>query len=384
LRDFIESEFDNAGITMLNNPCTKHCFNRAICGQAYDFDRPLEPQRDLNYGDDLWEKELCAKNYLLRRMLLAEMDGDLLAVLMMGAVQRFLESSVELREREVEECITHTPKYDDSSVRRTTKSPFISRGYRSKSVDSLANHGRTTPETSKKSFIKAYSFSSRKRFSRSSRVGVGADTNSLDESQRSSASNSMMSVSSNCSGATQSRTSDPSIPRVVEELAKCAMRGTHKHVLSSKSWLRLLILSLEPAPVAVYIVSASKVAQTRINYPIVFANKTFERISQYRRREVLGRHYSILHGEATNPAKVKLVDDAYRHGKEASVCYTNYTKHGRAFENMLSVKPLFDQQGRHRYSVCVVYNASNPGSSLSRFFLGREVIRYCPSKIVEY
>ena len=66
----------------------------------------------------------------------------------------------------------------------------------------------------------------------------------------------------------------------------------------------------------------------------------------YRAEELVGRNCRILQGAKTDPAKVAVIREAIRAGRECSVELLSYRKDGTPFWNALFINPLRDAQGR--------------------------------------
>lgn len=76
------------------------------------------------------------------------------------------------------------------------------------------------------------------------------------------------------------------------------------------------------------------------DYPIVFVNPSFERITGYAREEVVGRNCRFLQGEDRTQADRATVRDALVHGTPCECVLKNYRKTGEPFWNKLYLFPL--------------------------------------------
>lgn len=79
--------------------------------------------------------------------------------------------------------------------------------------------------------------------------------------------------------------------------------------------------------------------------PIIFANRTFCRITGYRENEVLGRNCRFLQADDRDQPGRKVLADAIARGEPTACRLRNYTKDGRLFWNDLSLSPLKNEQG---------------------------------------
>lgn len=81
------------------------------------------------------------------------------------------------------------------------------------------------------------------------------------------------------------------------------------------------------------------------DYPIIYCNPAFERITGYCAREILGRNCRFLQGPDTDRATVANIRNALIEGLECQVIIKNYRKDGTPFWNKLSLSPVRDDQG---------------------------------------
>ena len=79
--------------------------------------------------------------------------------------------------------------------------------------------------------------------------------------------------------------------------------------------------------------------------PVIYCNPAFERITGYRREEVLGRNCRFLQGGESGQAALITLRQALSSGRPCHVVLRNYRKDGSAFWNELSIAPVMDAQG---------------------------------------
>src|SRR5918994_1560958 len=88
--------------------------------------------------------------------------------------------------------------------------------------------------------------------------------------------------------------------------------------------------------------------------PIVYANRTFERITGYGIEEVIGKNCRFLQGEDRDQPALEELRAAVREGRECQVLLRNYKKDGTFFWNELSISPVHDEEGNLANFVGVV------------------------------
>jgi diguanylate cyclase (GGDEF)-like protein/PAS domain S-box-containing protein len=80
--------------------------------------------------------------------------------------------------------------------------------------------------------------------------------------------------------------------------------------------------------------------------PIIYVNPAFEVMTGYSSAEVLGRNCRLLQGPGTDPASVRALGEAVRHGLEHRAVLRNHRKDGSAWWNELHLSPVRDEQWR--------------------------------------
>lgn len=79
--------------------------------------------------------------------------------------------------------------------------------------------------------------------------------------------------------------------------------------------------------------------------PIVYASRSFEHLTGYRRDEIIGRNCRFLQGPDTAPEVVARIRAALKSGAGFKGEILNYRKSGEPFWNLLKITPLRDASG---------------------------------------
>jgi PAS domain S-box-containing protein len=74
--------------------------------------------------------------------------------------------------------------------------------------------------------------------------------------------------------------------------------------------------------------------------PIVFCNEAFQKLSGYRREEIIGRNCRFLQGPDTDPETVARIRAAVAAGEDIATDILNYRKDGSTFWNALYLSPV--------------------------------------------
>lgn len=108
--------------------------------------------------------------------------------------------------------------------------------------------------------------------------------------------------------------------------------------------LELKTRAMDEAPVGITIFDPSE-----SDYPIVYANEGFERLTGYEEPELLGENFRLLQGPETDASAVEELREAVEKGEPASVDLLNYRKDGSPFWNRIDVAPVQDEDGRYTH-----------------------------------
>lgn len=104
--------------------------------------------------------------------------------------------------------------------------------------------------------------------------------------------------------------------------------------------LRLKERAMDEAPVGITIADPD-----RPDYPIIYANAAFERITGYAVADVLGRNCRFLQNDNSDEAAIAEMREAVREETFVSVELINERKDGEEFWNRVTIAPLFDEDG---------------------------------------
>lgn len=87
------------------------------------------------------------------------------------------------------------------------------------------------------------------------------------------------------------------------------------------------------------------------DFPIIYANQGFVRMTGYSESETLGRNCRFLQGPNTEASAIATLRQAVSQRKSCAVELTNYRKNGEMFINYLSLTPIFDNDGNLQHYV---------------------------------
>ena len=120
---------------------------------------------------------------------------------------------------------------------------------------------------------------------------------------------------------------------------------------SEYQWLKKVISITENIPICISISSAKK---ETFGFPLVYVNKQFETTTGYNRNEIIGINCKFLQPTAPIPEEEtqhKLIKNCLSIGIPTSVIITNVKKNNILFNNLISLKPVIDEEGNYLYSI---------------------------------
>jgi PAS domain S-box-containing protein len=115
--------------------------------------------------------------------------------------------------------------------------------------------------------------------------------------------------------------------------------------------------------------------------PMVFVNQEFCRTTGYAREEAVGRNCRFLQGPATEPEAIQVIRNTLSKGQDCHVKLTNYRKNGEMFQNLLSMKPVFDADGIYRFVIGVQFEIKEDANLKQRLVQLDKLLRLLPSKL---
>jgi PAS domain S-box-containing protein len=99
--------------------------------------------------------------------------------------------------------------------------------------------------------------------------------------------------------------------------------------------------------------------------PVVYANKSFEKLTGYSQEEIIGKNCRFLDGEETDQAELKRMREALKKRETVKVTMKSYRKDGSWFHNLLEATPLLDHNGNIIYYLGVQYDITDKLSAES-------------------
>lgn len=120
---------------------------------------------------------------------------------------------------------------------------------------------------------------------------------------------------------------------------------------SEHIWIKKMITFVENIPICITISTARK---EHFGFPLIYVNKAFEKLTEYNRDEIIGKNCKFLKPVVPileeEPRHV-LIRNSLLNSSPLSVIVTNIKKSGVEFYNLLSFKPVFNDESKYIYCI---------------------------------
>jgi len=116
-------------------------------------------------------------------------------------------------------------------------------------------------------------------------------------------------------------------------------------------WLKKVISITENIPICITISTARK---EFFGFPLIYVNKQFEKSTGYNRNEIIGKNCKFLQPQEPikeEETQYKLITNCLKLGIPTSVIITNFKKNNIPFHNLISLKPVIDEDRNYVYSI---------------------------------
>ncbi|KAJ1428242.1 hypothetical protein B484DRAFT_396918, partial [Ochromonadaceae sp. CCMP2298] len=141
-------------------------------------------------------------------------------------------------------------------------------------------------------------------------------------------------------------------------------------------WLNSFVSTAESFPACIVISD-----MTIPGAPMVYVNKEFCKTTGYAKDEATGRNCRFLQGPETEPEAIQVIRNTLSKGQDCHVKLTNYRKNGELFQNLLSMKPVFDADNIYRFVIGVQFEIKEDDNLKARLIQLDKLLRLLPSKL---
>ena len=100
-----------------------------------------------------------------------------------------------------------------------------------------------------------------------------------------------------------------------------------------------------------------------------------------RRGEATGRNCRFLQGPETEVEAIKIIRSTLSKGEDCHVKLTNYKKNGEKFQNLLTMRPVFDADNVYRYVIGVQFEVVLNEDLKTRMLMLDKLLKLLPRKL---
>jgi PAS domain S-box-containing protein len=147
------------------------------------------------------------------------------------------------------------------------------------------------------------------------------------------------------------------------QTAKLMTEEEIEEIMVAGNWIERCLTILDNASFSISIASAE---HRQDGLPLVYVNKSFERVTLYSKSEAVGRPCKFLQCNRTEQDQLEKITEAIGKGESIKVAVTNARKDGSEFLNFLALRPVFDREitSHMTYVVGVQYDVTKEEASL--------------------
>ena len=115
----------------------------------------------------------------------------------------------------------------------------------------------------------------------------------------------------------------------------------------------------------------------------MYVNKHFEKITGFTRADVLGKNCRFLQCADSEAESIAKFSNALKQGESCQVVLTNKTLDGKIFKNLVSLKPVYDDQKRYLYVMAIHIDVSREvDECVAKMRLASDLIEMLPDLII--
>ncbi|OCR01677.1 diguanylate cyclase [Oscillatoriales cyanobacterium USR001] len=113
---------------------------------------------------------------------------------------------------------------------------------------------------------------------------------------------------------------------------------------------------------------------TQMDNPTIYVNPSFERMTGYKREEIIGKNCRILQSGNTDPAVLQEIHSAIEEGRECQAILQNYRKDGTPFWNELAISPVYNSRRHLTHFVGIQTDITERKRSEEELFLKSQTL----------
>ena len=115
--------------------------------------------------------------------------------------------------------------------------------------------------------------------------------------------------------------------------------GEAKHATSEEQ-LQIRTKAMESTIDGIFIINA-----LRPDFPVIYANQAYQKMTGFRKREIIGKNYFSLYGTDADHRVTDEIKSTIREGKVFHGEMLNFQKNGKKYWDLLRITPVRDARG---------------------------------------
>jgi PAS domain S-box-containing protein len=152
--------------------------------------------------------------------------------------------------------------------------------------------------------------------------------------------------------------------------------ASSKTPADAEEWLNMFVATAETLPACI-VISDMCIPGA----PMVYVNEAFCETTGYSRDEATGRNCRFLQGPDTEPEAIQVIRQTLSKGEDCHVKLTNYRKNGEKFQNLLTMRPVFDADNIYRFVIGVQFEIVEDGNLKKRLVQLDKLLHLLPHKL---
>ena len=156
-----------------------------------------------------------------------------------------------------------------------------------------------------------------------------------------------------------------------------------ENILSVDSWLAILISAAEALSVSFAVTTVNVVNGNSggTEFPIIYVNRYFEKMTGYPQHSVIGKKFFFMTCNESEQESIQNLKNGMNQGQQTSSIITVATIRKQLFKNLIIVKPIFSKKRKYIYTISIQMDVTKEVDAyVSKQKLVLDLINMLPSQ----